>query len=79
MLGCAVLWFETATSSPGDRCCPQRWPERAAASISTHDLPTAAGFLRAEHVRVRAELGQLDDEAAEWGQARADSAELGWT
>jgi 4-alpha-glucanotransferase len=38
------------------------------ASISTHDLPTAAGFLAAEQVRVRAELDQLagpvEEEAA---------------
>ena len=30
------------------------------ASVSTHDLPTAYGFLADEQVRVRAELGQLD-------------------
>ena len=27
--------------------------------MTTHDLPTAAGWLAGEHVRVRAELGQL--------------------
>ena len=47
-----------------------------AASISTHDLPTALGFLRGEHVRTRAELGLLNDDAAEWAQARAERAEL---
>ncbi|MFC7660577.1 4-alpha-glucanotransferase [Pseudonocardia benzenivorans] len=46
------------------------------ATISTHDLPTAAGFLRGEHVRVRADLGLLDDVAAEQARARADRAEL---
>ena len=66
---------------------PARWPERAAASISTHDLPTAAGFLRGEHVRVRAELGLLGDDtgdgpgydtavAAEEQRAEAERAEL---
>ena len=29
------------------------------ASVTTHDLPTAAGFLAEEQVRVRHELGQL--------------------
>jgi 4-alpha-glucanotransferase len=41
--------------------------------VSTHDLPTALGWLRGEHVRVRAELGLLDDPAAEeksWQQER---------
>jgi 4-alpha-glucanotransferase len=77
MLGCAVLWFardEDATGTP--LLAPRRWPARAAASISTHDLPTALGFLRGEHVRARAELGLLNDETAEWAQARAERAEL---
>ena len=39
---------------------PERWPVDAMASISTHDLPTTVGFLRAENVRVRADLGLLD-------------------
>ena len=55
---------------------PQRWPKCAAASISTHDLPTAVGFLRGEHVRARAALGLLKDETAEWRQARTDRVEL---
>ncbi|HJP79081.1 MAG TPA: 4-alpha-glucanotransferase [Pseudonocardiaceae bacterium] len=58
-LGCAVMWFQNEEKDPHRMLPPDEWPERAAASISTHDLPTAAGFLRAEHVRVRAELGQL--------------------
>ncbi|MGQ0716765.1 MAG: 4-alpha-glucanotransferase [Pseudonocardiales bacterium] len=77
MLGCAVLWFARDEQAPGKPLlAAQRWPQRAAASISTHDLPTAVGFLRGEHVRVRAELGLLDDEAAEWARARAHRAEL---
>ncbi len=77
MLGCAVLWFardEHAPSTP--LLAPRRWPQRAAASISTHDLPTALGFLRGEHVRARGELGLLNDETAEWAQAAAERAEL---
>jgi len=46
------------------------------ASVSTHDLPTVTGFLRAEHVRARAELGLLDDVAAEEAKAAGDRAEL---
>ena len=87
MLGCAVLWFareEPDRAAPDDTTslradpllAPARWPQRAAASISTHDLPTAHGFLRGEHVRVRAELGLLADESAEWARARAERAEL---
>ncbi|MBW0008926.1 MAG: 4-alpha-glucanotransferase, partial [Pseudonocardiales bacterium] len=77
MLGCAVLWFARDEQAPGaPLLAPQRWPRCAAASISTHDLPTAVGFLRGEHVRARAELGLLNDEAAEWGRWAGERAEL---
>jgi len=74
-LGCAVLWF-ARDEATGRMLPPQRWPERSAASISTHDLPTAPGFLRGEHVQVRAELGLLDDVAAEEKRAEVERAEL---
>ncbi|MBV9721919.1 MAG: 4-alpha-glucanotransferase, partial [Mycobacterium sp.] len=76
MLGCAVSWFvrdESAADQPLLR--PAQWPSRAAASLSTHDLPTAAGFLRGEHVRARAELGLLPDAPAELAAARNERAE----
>lgn len=76
MLGCAVSWFvrdESAPDQPLRR--PSEWPSRAAASLSTHDLPTAAGFLRAEHVRARAELGLLPDAPAELAAAGRERAE----
>jgi 4-alpha-glucanotransferase len=77
MLGCEVLWFARDEDVPGTPLlAPRRWPARAVASISTHDLPTALGFLRGEHVRARAELGLLNDDDAEWTQARAERAEL---
>lgn len=66
MLGSAVAWFMRDESHPEQPLLPSaKWPARAAASLSTHDLPTAAGFLAGEHVRARAELGLLDDVAAE--------------
>jgi len=77
MLGCAVAWFTRDEDADGQPLLPpQHWPARAAASLSTHDLPTAAGFLRGEHVRVRADLGLLDDVAAE--QATADRERQEW-
>jgi 4-alpha-glucanotransferase len=77
MLGCAVAWFTRDQSTPAEPLLPpSEWPSRAAASISTHDLPTAAGFLRGEHVRVRANLGLLDDVPAE--QANADKERAEW-
>ena len=59
VLGSAVLWF-TREEDEVTPLPPARWRERAVASVSTHDLPTAYGFLAEEQVRVRAELGQLD-------------------
>jgi 4-alpha-glucanotransferase len=77
MLGCAVSWFTRDQSQPGEPLLPpSRWPSRAAASLSTHDLPTAAGFLQGEHVRARADLGLLDDVPAE--QATADRERAEW-
>ncbi|CAN5279745.1 hypothetical protein BH20ACT5_BH20ACT5_09090 [soil metagenome] len=77
ILGSSVLWFARDEDLPGrPMLAPAAWPEQAAASISTHDLPTAAGFLRAEHVRVRAELGLLPDVPAETTRAAAELAEL---
>lgn len=76
MLGCAVSWFTRDQSAPDEPLLPAaRWPTRAAATISTHDLPTAAGFLSAEHVRARADLGLLDDVPAEQANAAKERAE----
>ncbi len=77
MLGSTVLWFARDLDAPdAPMIPPDQWSEESVATISTHDLPTAAGFLRAEHVRVRAELGQLADVAGEEAKAAAERAEL---
>jgi 4-alpha-glucanotransferase len=68
VLGSAVLWFET--SEDGWHLPPVTWRREALASVTTHDLPTAAGWLAEEHVRVRHELGQLGHSLAE-EEARA--------
>ena len=76
MLGCAVSWFTRDQSDPDEPLLPSaQWPSRAAASLSTHDLPTAAGFLRGEHVRARADLGLLDDVPAEEANAARERDE----
>jgi 4-alpha-glucanotransferase len=77
ILGSSVLWFTRDVDAPGEPLLPpQRWNAESVATISTHDLPTASGFLRGEHVRVRAELGLLDDPAGEKARAEADRQEL---
>ena len=78
MLGSAVLWFTRDPDDPDEGYLPPgRYPRNALASISTHDLPTAKGFLVGEQVRVRAELGQLTgSEDDERKRADADRAQL---
>jgi 4-alpha-glucanotransferase len=76
MLGSTVLWFARDPERDDALMPPREWPEQAVATISTHDLPTASGFLRGEHVRIRAELGLLDDVPAEEAKAAAERAEL---
>jgi 4-alpha-glucanotransferase len=78
MLGSAVLWFTRDPDDPQQGYLPPgRYPRNALASISTHDLPTAAGFLAGEQVRVRAELGQLAGSVEdERKKAEADRAQL---
>lgn len=58
VLGSSVLWFE---KDPEDETPlpPGEWRELTMASVTTHDLPTVAGWWQDEQVRVRAELGLL--------------------
>ncbi|HEX9336754.1 MAG TPA: 4-alpha-glucanotransferase, partial [Pseudonocardiaceae bacterium] len=74
MLSSAVLWFQRDYDAPDHPFVdPARWAAETMASITTHDLPTAAGWLAAENVRLRAELGLLARPAAdEYADAKAD-------
>lgn len=77
MLGSSVLWFTRDLDAPGEPLLPpERWPEESVATVSTHDLPTAVGYLRGENVRVRAELGLIEDVAGEEAKAHLDRLEL---
>jgi 4-alpha-glucanotransferase len=78
VLSSAVLWFQRDWDAPGQPFLrPADWATESMASVSTHDLPTVAGWLSAEHVRVRARLGLLPgDEATELASAAADRAAL---
>ncbi|BCY14818.1 4-alpha-glucanotransferase [Actinoplanes sp. L3-i22] len=76
MLGSSVLWF-TRDWDTGEFRPSADYRRNALASISTHDLPTAAGFLAGAQVEVRARLGQLAGTAEqEWATWRADKAAL---
>ena len=61
MLSSSVLWFERDWDAPGQPFVrPGDWEPETMASVTTHDLPTATGWLAAEHVRLRASLDLLD-------------------
>ncbi|MCD2198216.1 4-alpha-glucanotransferase [Actinomycetospora endophytica] len=74
MLGCAVLWFQR--DDAGRLVPPPQWFASTLGTISTHDLPTAVGFLRDEHVRAREAAGLLTDPDGAREQAERDRAEL---
>jgi 4-alpha-glucanotransferase len=72
ILGCDILWFQLGPDPGSGEMrprMPEDWRELTMASLTTHDLPTAAGFLQGEHVRVREALGLLRNPQAEWDQA----------
>jgi 4-alpha-glucanotransferase len=78
VLSSAVLWFQRDWDTPGHPFVPpEKWERDAMASITTHDLPTTAGWLSADHVRIRAELGLLEGPPErEYAAAAADRAAL---
>jgi 4-alpha-glucanotransferase len=61
ILGTSILWFETLEG--GAIRDPFVWRQEVLASVTVHDLPPTAGYLRDEHVRIRSELGLLTTSA----------------
>ena len=64
VLGSKVLYFDQEPAG--------EYPELALASVTTHDLPTAAGWWTGEAVRVQAQLGLLGEDTTE--EAKHDRA-----
>ncbi|MEB7504390.1 4-alpha-glucanotransferase [Arthrobacter koreensis] len=57
VLGTSILWFEQTGNGPRE---PAEYRPGALATIGTHDLPPAAGYLAGEHVTLRDSLGLLN-------------------
>lgn len=62
ILGTSVLWFDNDENGPTP---PERHREWALETVTTHDLPPAAGYLAGDHVGLRARLGLLQRPVAE--------------
>lgn len=56
---------------------PDRWPELALATVTTHDLPTVAGIVTGADARVRAQIGMAVDRLTEAGMQRRLEAVAG--
>ena len=61
VLGYRVLWFERNPDGAFRR--PDEYPAQAAASSTTHDLPTLAGFALGRDIEARRAAGLIDDAA----------------
>ena len=65
ILGTSILWF--GRREDGSVPPPTVWRAAVLASVTTHDLPPTAAYLRGEHIRLREQLGVLVRPAAdEW-------------
>jgi glycogen operon protein len=72
ILSYSVLWFQRRD---GHIRPPPDWRRLAAACVSTHDLPTLAGWWQGSDIAEKRALSLLDDPAAEATRAR-EKAEL---
>lgn len=73
LLGTSILWWERDHHGDGLPLEPEEWREYCLASVTTHDLPPAAGYLEHAHVELRHTLGLIGDDLAE--ELAADKAE----
>ncbi len=71
VLGTSITWFEKGWSD--EPLAPQHWRESCLATVSTHDLPPTAGYVRGEHLAIRERLGLMTGPTQ--AQRTADEAE----
>lgn len=59
VLGTSIVWFEQ--DDAGHPVPPEQYRVEVLASVSTHDLPPTAAYLRGDHVTLREQLGLLTE------------------
>ncbi|HUJ88289.1 MAG TPA: malto-oligosyltrehalose synthase [Burkholderiales bacterium] len=77
VLSCRLLWFER--DAAGEFKPPEQFPREALVAVSTHDLPTLAGWWEGDDLALRERLGLYPDEAvhaAQVAERAADRARL---
>jgi 4-alpha-glucanotransferase len=74
VLSYRVQWFERNYDGDGGFFAPKDWPAQAMACISTHDLPSLAGFWSGNDIDWRQKLNLFKDDgqAAREHEMRAD-------
>jgi 4-alpha-glucanotransferase len=70
LFGTSILWFER--DRDGRPLPHDKWRELCLATVATHDLPPAAGYLAGSHIDLRERLDLLTRPAAE--ERREDEA-----
>jgi glycogen operon protein len=66
VLSYRVLWFERDNSG---FAAPSRYPAKSVACVSTHDLPTIAGWWSGADIAEKSSLGMLDADASAAAEA----------
>ena len=62
VMGTSVAWFE---GDENGAKTPKRYRQLALTSVTTHDLPPTASYLRGGHIELREQLGVLTRDTAE--------------
>jgi 4-alpha-glucanotransferase len=72
VLGYRLLWFEK--HGDGRLKAPREYPEQAAVSTTTHDLPTLAGFFTGRDIEARKVAGLIEEAEyqRQWAARRED-------
>ncbi|MEO5922731.1 MAG: 4-alpha-glucanotransferase [Bryobacteraceae bacterium] len=73
ILGYRVLWFEK-DYAVGRLLAPSEYPQFAAVSTTTHDLPTLAGFFAGRDIEARKAAGLVNEEEyqQQWASRKRD-------
>lgn len=77
VFGMQVLWFER--DHKGGFIGPGRWRRDAAATTTTHDLPTVAGWWSENDIEWQARLGRLREPEHQYRSERAIDRERLWS